>query len=79
MFLLTGKDVYFDTAYILRYKNEKEFRKMVEKHGDDKILFATDSPWRSLKTDIEILKGFSLGEETEKRIFSENARALLKI
>lgn len=76
---LAGKDVYFDTAYILRYKNEKEFRKMVEKHGDDKILFATDSPWRSLKTDIEILKGFSLGEETEKRIFSENARALLKI
>ena len=76
---LAGKDVYFDTAYILRYKKEKEFKKMVKKHGDDRILFATDSPWRSLVTDTEILKGFSLGEKTEKRIFSENARELLKI
>ena len=76
---LAGKDVYFDTAYILRYKQEKEFKKMLEKHGKDKILFATDSPWRSLQTDKEILKGFSLGEKAERRIFSENAKALLNI
>ena len=76
---LAKEDVYFDTAYVLRFLSERKFKKMVDKHGDEKILFATDSPWRDQTVDKGIIKSFSLGEETEKRIFFENAKKLLKL
>lgn len=74
---LCGEDVYFDTAYILRFVGKEMFEKILAKHGEDKILFATDSPWSSVKGDVEILKSFSLAKETEEKIFSGNARRLL--
>ena len=57
----------------------EEFSKMIEKHGEDRILFASDSPWQSQKADVERLRAFSLGKDTEEKIFSENAKKLLKI
>ena len=77
--ILAGEKVYFDTAYVLQFFSEYDFKKFAEKHGDGKILFATDSPWRSLTVDTQIMKSYSLGEETEKNIFSKNARKLLNV
>ena len=76
---LAGEDVYFDTAFVLRYTSEETFKKIVKKHGEDKILFATDSPWSSVKSDVNIIKSFSLDKNTENKIFFENAKKLLGI
>jgi len=76
---LAGEDVYFDTAYVLQFFSASQFEKMLAKHGEDKILFATDSPWRDLTVDTGILQSYSLGESTERRILSENAKKLLEI
>lgn len=77
--LLCGEDVYFDTAYVLRFIGEETFKKILNKHGEDRILFATDSPWSSIKGDVEILKSFSLQKNTENKLFSQNAKRLLGI
>ena len=77
--LLCGEDVYFDTAYILRFINADTFKKILQKHGEERILFASDSPWSSIKNDAEILRSFGLGASTEEKIFSENAKKLLGI
>ncbi len=77
--ILAGENVYFDTAYILRFIGKEKFVKILEKHGEDKILFATDSPWSDIGGDVEILKSFHLGKETEEKIFGTNARKLLGI
>ena len=77
--ILCGEDVYFDTAYILRFVGEESFKKILKKHGEDKILFATDSPWSDIKGDVEIIKSFSLDKKTEEKIFSQNAKNLLGI
>ena len=77
--ILAGEKVYFDTAYVLTFFERAEFSKMIEKHGEDRILFASDSPWQSQKADVERLRAFSLGKDTEEKIFSENAKKLLKI
>lgn len=76
---LAGLDVYFDTAFMLRFIDCATFVKILEKHGDEKILFASDSPWSSAKGDIEIIKSFGLSKETEERIFAKNAMKLLGI
>lgn len=75
--LLAGENVYFDTSFSLHDAEKADFLKMVEKHGADRILFATDSPWRDIGEELEIFRSYDLGAETEAKILSENARKLL--
>ncbi|MBE6596091.1 MAG: metal-dependent hydrolase [Ruminococcaceae bacterium] len=77
--LLAGENVYFDTAYVLRYISPDVFKAILNKHGADKILFATDSPWSSMKGDVDILSSYSLDKKIEEKILCENARKLLGI
>ena len=76
---LCGLDVYFDTAYVLRFVGKENFLKILEKHGEDKILFASDSPWSDMGADAQILRSYKLGKETEEKLFCSNAKALLGI
>ena len=76
---IAGKNVYFDTAFTLHEINKDTFLKIVDKHGADKILFATDCPWRDIKEDYEILCSYNLDEQTMAKITHENALKLLGI
>ena len=76
---LADENVYLDTAYVLRFTDKEYMKKLLLRHGEDRILFASDSPWSDIKTDVEILKSFSLGKDAEEKIFCENAKALLGI
>ena len=75
--LLAGKDIYFDTAYLLRLIQPQDFLRILEKHGDDRILFATDSPWSDSAGDVKIIRSYALPQSTEQKIFAENAKQLL--
>ena len=77
--ILCEKDVYFDTAFTLHEISEVLFKKILIKHGEDKVLFATDCPWREIKRDVEILKSYNLTAQTEEKLFSKNAIKLLGI
>ena len=77
--ILAGECVYFDTACVLGELSEKDFHKMLEKHGENKILFATDSPWRDLTVDTNVIKRFALGSSVEECVFWGNATELLGI
>ena len=70
---------YFDTAYVLRFIGEEKFKEILKRHGEDKILFATDTPWSDIKNDVNIIKSFGLDKKTENKIFYENAKSLLGI
>ena len=77
--VLCGENVYFDTAYILRFLSKESVMRIIDRHGDDKILFASDSPWSNIGADAEILRSYNLGKETEEKIFCSNAKKLLGI
>ncbi len=74
---LAGKNVYFDTAFTLHEITKELFVKIMEKHGDDKILFATDCPWRDISEDLQILKSYNLNFDSEQKILYKNALKLL--
>ncbi len=76
---LCGEDVYFDTAYVLRFTERAAFDKLLQKHGVDRILFGSDSPWSSIKGDIDILHSYNLPQSTLDKILYKNAKALLNI
>lgn len=76
---LCGLDIYFDTAFTLHKIDEELFKKILKKHGTDKILFATDSPWAEQKQYIDILLSYGLDKETQNNIFYKNALKLLNL
>lgn len=77
--LLCGLDVYLDTAYVLRFIGKDMFQKIIKKHGADRLLFASDSPWSSQREDLATLRSFGLTPSEEKQILSANAMRLLGI
>ena len=75
--LLAGKDVYFDTSYVLPFLSGEQLEKMLLRHGDERILFATDSPWQDQGQMADIIRSRGLGKATEEKIFCTNAKKLL--
>jgi predicted TIM-barrel fold metal-dependent hydrolase len=76
---LVGKNVWFDTAYCLGRINSDQFTRIVTKHGADRILFGTDSPWGGQKEDIKYLHTLDLTEEELEQITWKNGAKLLGI
>ena len=65
--------------YVLRFIKEDTFKEILKRHGSDRILFASDSPWSDIKNDVSIIKSYGLSKEIENKIFYENAKKLLGI
>ena len=76
---LAGENVYLDTAFCFDYMTQDMFLKLCEKHGTDKILFATDSPWSDARRDLEVIKSLPLADNAKEAIFFGNAKKLLNI
>ncbi len=70
--------VYLDTAFVLnKSMDEDSFNKIVAASSEDRILFASDSPWSSVKEDVERLRQLVPDARLKERIFEKNARRLL--
>lgn len=67
------------TPYLSSGLSNDNFVRIVRKHGADKILFATDSPWEAQKDYIKRIESTSLSAEEKELIFSTNARRLLSL
>ena len=76
---LAKTPIFMDTAYITLDMEKKQFEDIVRAHGADKILFATDSPWETPGMTVEYINSTSLSNEEKEKIFSGNAKKLLKI
>lgn len=75
--LLAGEDVYFDTAYTFGFIEDSVFLKILKKHGADRILFATDSPWSGQKESLAHLGTLGLDKKDFDKIMGQNAEKLL--
>ena len=73
---LVGKDVCFDTAYVLKDLDRAQFCRIVDNHGADKILFATDCPWSDVGRDLQIIREFARAGDLDK-ILCRNAMRLI--
>lgn len=76
---LAGENLYLDTAFTFPYIKEDMFYKIMDKHGADKILFATDCPWGHQKEDVAAFRQMQLPEDIKEAIFYKNAQKLLEL
>ena len=74
-----GDEVYFDTGYVLREIGEEIIKSFIARVGEDRILFASDSPWSDILRDAEILRSINIDEKTKEKLFMQNAKKLLGI
>ncbi len=86
---ILGKEFYIDTAFSLdnviqgneslELMKEEEIIRFINKHGSDKILFATDSPWAEQKKYLDFINNLEIDENDKKNILGLNAKRLLNI
>jgi len=74
---LLGKNVWLDTSYCLGKMPDEQFLRIIRRHGANRILFATDSPWADQKETVDYIQKLGLAENELECIFYKNARALL--
>lgn len=92
---LAGENVYMDTAFVLgsyeppegtyvppektRMLSNEQMKRLVEKHGYDKILFGSDSPWSDQQRTLKQLSDCGLDSAKLPLIFGDNAQRILAI
>lgn len=75
--VLCGLPVYFDTAAIMGHLPEEDFIRMIRRHGVEKVLFASDSPWFDQSTMIKWISRMPLTDSEKELILGKNALRLL--
>jgi predicted TIM-barrel fold metal-dependent hydrolase len=70
--------IFFDASAIREWMDPKEFVRLARRHGTDRILFGSDSPWFDQDADIRWIDASDLSSEEKEKIFHKNAEALLE-
>lgn len=76
---LIGRNLWLDTSFTLAYLPAERFVKMARRHGVEKILFGTDSPWADQGEEIELHAESGLTDSELAAVFHDNAARLLGI
>ena len=76
---LCGKNVYFDVSMGYNMMPKAYAAMILEKHGPEKLLFGTDSPWRCAPQEMRLLKSLGISGAEMEMISSGNAKKLLGI
>ncbi len=75
--LLCGMDIYFDTSFGYSMLPKYHAQKIIEKHGVDRLLFGTDTPWHTAGMELRLLNSLELSGEDMDKITHKNAQSLL--
>lgn len=76
---LVGTDIIFDTSFCLGEMPKDISREIISKHGAEKIVFGSDSPWATPGMISEALNSLDLTKEEYDRITYKNACEILKL
>lgn len=74
---LISTSIYLDTSYTLDYLPEDRFVDMSRRHGIEKVLFGTDSPWASQEREVEKIRKLPFAKLEKECILYRNTCTLL--
>ncbi len=76
---LIGLPVYFDTAFLPGYLEPERMTDLIRRHGVERVLFGTDSPWCDQGEAIKYMQSAGLTPEEYAKIMGQNAASLLNL
>ena len=74
---LCGTPAYFDVSYGYSVMARTTALEILCKHGPDKLLFGTDSPWHTPSMELSMQSTLGLSDEDKEKINYKNALRLL--
>ena len=74
---LCGGDVYFDTSFGYSMLPKYYALQILERHGTERMLFGTDSPWHTAEMEWRLLDTLGLTQTEREAIAYGNAARLL--
>lgn len=75
---LVGKNVYLDTSFTANEIDPLRMKSLIMKHGVEKVLFASDCPWKKMSDSIEHIEKMGLSAADSEKIFYKNALEILE-
>lgn len=76
---LIGRDVWLETSFTLAWLPREDFVRMARRHGIQRVLFGTDSPWADQGEEIQRLLHSGLSPAELQAVFHDNAVRILKL
>lgn len=76
---LCGLPLYFDTSMGYCMMPRPAAEQILEKHGLERMLFASDSPWHTPQMELRFLRSMGLTEQELDVICYQNAAQLLQL
>lgn len=70
-------NVFLDTGMAADFIAEEQLLRMIEKHGAERILFASDAPWDDPGKETAMIERLPLRSEEKELIFFRNAERLI--
>lgn len=77
--LLCGRDLYFDLSFGYGLVPRDIGQAIVDKHGPDKLLFASDMPWHRPSWELSLIGQLDISPSDRDKILYRNAARLLKL
>ena len=74
---IINSKAYFDLSVISRFIDIDQYRRIIENHGPDRILFGSDMPWESPADTLKFLKTSGISGEDFELITHKNAQRIL--
>lgn len=76
---LVGRNIWFDTALVAGNAPPEQFRRIIERHGYQRVLLGSDCPWQSTAAALAGLRALGLPAAAEAAICGGNAASLLAL
>jgi len=74
---LVGRNLYLESSYTLAFLAADRFVDMARRHGIDRVMFGTDSPWADQGEEIRLMEKTGLSDAELDAVFHDNAARLL--
>jgi uncharacterized protein len=75
--LLLGLPIYVDTSHSFYAVPNRDMERMIKKHGSERVLFGSDSPWRRQDSEADLLRALDLPQSDIDNILYRNALSLI--
>ena len=74
---LCGTDIWMDLSYGYGAVAKPMAQRIVDRHGPDRLLFASDMPWHRPAWELQLLRTLDISEADREKICFRNAQGLL--